>query len=69
MGAELFQADRRTDVMKLIVNFVSLSKVPKNRIATEVMSGACINLTESVAHPTFFILYTFAVYLQVKPFY
>jgi hypothetical protein len=69
VGAELFLADRRTHVMKLIVNFVSFSNVPKNRVTTEGMTRACNNLTEPVAHAVFFILYIFALYLHVKRFY
>ena len=81
MGAELFscskrtdgqtdrRTDRRTDVMKLIVDFVNFSNVPKNRVTTENMTGAYSNLTESVAHPVFFVLYTFTLYLHVKRFY
>jgi len=63
----LFQADRRTDVMKLTVDFVNFSNVPKNRVTTEGMTLACNNLwpTQSV----FFILNTFALYLHLKRFY
>jgi hypothetical protein len=62
------RGDRRTDRTKQLVDFVSFSNVHKKRVTTEGMTGDYNNLTESVAHPVFFTLYTFALYSHVKQF-
>jgi hypothetical protein len=62
------RADRRTDMTKQLVDFVSFSNLPKKKVMTEGMTGDYNNLTESVAHPLFFTLHAFALYSHVKQF-
>ena len=44
VGAELFHADRRADMMKLIVDFHNFEKAPKNVINT----GSWIKMSVSL---------------------
>jgi hypothetical protein len=39
MGAELFQADRQTDMTKLIIAFRNFANTPKNEDSQQPISG------------------------------
>ena len=41
LGAELFHADRRTDMTKLIVAFRNFANAPKNALKLNTVHGFC----------------------------
>jgi hypothetical protein len=60
------QADRRDEASSLFYHFFESAI---KEVTAEGMTGACNSLTEFAAHPVFFILHTFALYLYVKRLY